>query len=339
MLRPLALLAAVLLPLTAPLAAHAQCSGANLINALPATEQATLRDAARAVPYPEGNLWRATRGLQTIHIIGTYHFDDPRHAATIAAVTPLIASATALLVEAGPAEESALAERVARDPGVMTITQGPTLPELLPEAEWQALSAAMKARGMPGFMAAKLQPWFLSMMLGIPPCDMARATTGRGLDERLMAEATSRDVPIKALEPYDTLFTLFDGMTQDDQLSMIRSALAMEPQAADLSVTLSDAYFGQESRLIWEFMRKLTLEAPDVDPAQAARDLALMETNLMNDRNRAWIPVISAAAAKGPVVAAFGALHLSGDQGVLNLLVAAGYSIERLSLQTPSNSD
>ena len=326
------LLAAVIAALLLPLAAGAQCAGTNLIDALPAAEQATLRDAARAVPFPEGNLWRATRDLQTVHIIGTYHFDDPRHDAMLAAVAPLIASATTLLVEAGPVEEAALAERIAREPGVMTITTGPTLPELLPAADWQALSAAMKARGMPGFIAAKLQPWFLSMMLGIPPCDMARAAAGRGLDQRLIENATARDVPIKALEPYDTLFTLFDGMTQAVQLTMIRSALAMEPRAADLSVTLADAYFDQETRLIWEFMRKLTLEAPDADPAQAARDIALLETAMMNDRNGAWIGVISAAAAKGPVIAAFGALHLSGDLGVLNLLAQAGFTIERLPL-------
>ena len=328
MLRPLVLLATLLLPL----AAQAQCVGRNLIAALPAAEQSALRQTATAAPYAEGNLWRATRGAQTVHIIGTYHFEDPRHDATLAAVSPWIADATALLVEAGPAEEAALTERMARDPGVMTITTGPTLPDLLPPAEWQALTAAMNARGLPGFMAAKMQPWFLSMMLGIPACDMARAATGRGLDQRLIDDATARGVPIRALEPYDTLFTLFADLTQDDQLSMIRSALAMEPQAADLSITLADAYFDQQSRLIWEFMRKLTLDAPDADPAQAARDLALMETALMTRRNQAWIPVISDAAAKGPVVVAFGALHLSGTQGVLNLLAGAGFTLERLPL-------
>lgn len=328
MLRTLALLAAL-----SPLAAHAQCTGKNLIAALPAAEQTALRDAARAVPYPEGNLWRATRGTESVHIVGTYHFDDPRHAPTLSTVTPLIAAATTLLVEAGPTEEAALKSRMAREPQLMTLTDGPTLPEMLPKPEWLALSAAMKARGIPGFMAAKFQPWFLTMILGIPPCDMARAASGRGLDQRLMDEAATHSVPVKALEPYDTLFSLFDAMSQQDQLSMIRSALAMEPQAADMSITLADSYFAEEGRLIWEFMRRLTLTAPDMDPDQAARDLALMENALMIDRNRAWIPVITAAAAEGPVVAAFGALHLSGDQGVLNLLAAEGFTLERLPLQ------
>lgn len=328
MLRRLALIAALFLPLPA----LAQCAGTNLLAALPPAELAALRDAAWAVPYPSGNLWRATRGAQTVHLIGTYHFEDPRHDATLAATAPLLAAATTLLVEAGPAEIAALDARVARDPGMMTITDGPTLPEMLPEADWQALVSAMRARGMPGFIAAKLQPWFLSVMLGIAPCDVARMEGGRGLDKLLIDAALARDLPVMALEPYDTLFTLFRDLTQADQLAMIRSALAMEPQAADMSVTLADTYFAQESRLIWEFTKQLTLNAPGADPAQAARDLALMETALMTNRNRAWIPVILEASAKGPVVAAFGALHLSGDQGVLNLLAQQGFALERLPL-------
>jgi len=331
MLRALALIATLLLP-ALPALAETSCAGRNLIDALPEADLRRLRAEAAAVPYADGNFWRATRGTQVVHLIGTYHFDDPRHAATMARLTPLIAAAATVLVEAGPAEEAALAERMAREPGVMTITDGPTLPELLPDDEWQALSAAMTARGIPGFMAAKFQPWFLSMMLGIAPCDMARAATGRGLDKRVMDAAEARGVPIKALEPYDTLFGLFDGMSQDDQLAMIRTALSMEDQAADMSVTLADSYFDQESRLIWEFMRYLMLTQPGPDAARAAADLDVMEATLMIDRNRAWIPVIEAAAAKGPILVAFGALHLSGDDGVLNLLARAGYTLERLPL-------
>ena len=48
--------------------------------------------------------------------------------------------------------------------------------------------------------------------------------------------------------------------------------------------------------------------------------------------NRAWIPVLTEAAAKGPVFAAFGALHLSGQDGVLNLLQKEGFTLEELKL-------
>ena len=52
----------------------------------------------------------------------------------------------------------------------------------------------------------------------------------------------------------------------------------------------------------------------------------------MTERNRAWIPVLEETARKGTVFAAFGALHLSGETGVLALLQANGWTIERLPL-------
>jgi len=52
----------------------------------------------------------------------------------------------------------------------------------------------------------------------------------------------------------------------------------------------------------------------------------------MKSRNRAWIPVLTQAASEGPAFAAFGALHLSGAEGVLNLLKAEGFTLEELAL-------
>ncbi len=84
--------------------------------------------------------------------------------------------------------------------------------------------------------------------------------------------------------------------------------------------------------MIWEYSRWLTLQAPGMDPARVETDFALMETLLMTERNRAWIPVIEAAAEDGPVLAAFGALHLSGETGVLALLEREGFTLQRLDL-------
>lgn len=322
------LLLAAGLTLAAPL--QAQCLGENLITALPPAEMAALRASTDSVPYPVGNFWQATRGTQTIHLIGTYHFDDPRHAATMAKLDPLIAQSVAVLVEAGPKEEAALLERMAADPSIMLITDGPTLPELLPKEEWLVLSDALRARGIPPFMAAKFRPWYLSMLLGIPACNMATLADARGLDGMVIDAADAASVPVKALEPYDTVFGLFDTMSASDQMAMVQSTLALEPQAADFAITLADAYFAEEGRMIWEFMRLRTLQMPGYTPERVEAEFAVMEAALMTSRNRAWIPVILTEAAKGPVVAAFGALHLSGENGVLALLEAEGFTVTRL---------
>lgn len=332
MRHPVVTIAALVWLVGLGLPAAAQCQGQDLMANLPAPEQAALRAAADQSPYAIGNYWLATRGDQVVHVIGTYHFDDPRHAPTFATLAPVMEDAQTLLVEAGPAEETALKDRLAREPDLMLATTGPTLPEILPPADWQRLTRALADRGIPAFMAAKFRPWYVSMLLSIPACDMASAQVPNGLDQQLIDAATAQGLTVKALEPYDTLLKVFDLLPHQDQIAMITSALAMEDRSADMAITLADAYFREESRLIWEFMRSETLKLPDHTPQRVAEEFDTLEQALMILRNQRWIPVIEQAAARGPALVAFGALHLSGEQGVLRLLEQRGFAITRLTL-------
>lgn len=315
------------------LPATAECVGQDLIGAMAKADRAALLARSHAVPFAQGNVWRATKNGQDITLIGTYHMDDPRHAATLARLAPAFDRAKTVLVEAGPEEMSALKARLGREPGLMVITDGPTLPEQLSPEVWAQLSAAMEARGVPGFMAAKMRPWYLSMLLSIPPCALQAMGEDRGLDAMVMEEAGARGLPVKALEPYDTIFGIFDALSLEDQLSMITASLALEDRSEDMSVTMSEAYFAEEPRLIWDFSRDQALTVPGFSPDQVAHEFAVMEEAMMIRRNRAWIPVLTAAAKEGPVLAAFGALHLSGQDGVLALLKAEGFTLERLAFR------
>lgn len=311
------------------LPAGADCAGKNLLEAMDAGERAAVLQNAHAVPFAQGNFWRATRNGQDITLIGTYHMDDPRHDETLARLGPDLDRATTLLVEAGPDEMAALKDRIGREPDLMVITNGPTLAEQFPAEVWEKLSDAMRLRGVPPFMAAKMQPWYLSMILSIPPCALQEMGEDRGLDALIVAVATARGLPIAALEPYDTIFDIFDAMPAEDQLSMITAALALEDQSEDMSVTMADSYFAEEPRLIWELSRAQALKLEGYSPERVAHEFDIMEDAMMTRRNRAWIPVLTEAAAKGPVLAAFGALHLSGPEGVLALLAAEGFTLER----------
>lgn len=330
MIRLLSLVVLSVSLMAAPL--RAQCAGENLFASMDPDRLAAITAAADAVPFPRGNHWRATRGDEVITIIGTYHFDDPRHAATLEAISPAIAAATTVLVEAGPEEEKALLDLIARDPGKMMIMEGPTLLERLPPETWENLSAALAQRGVPGFMAAKLQPWYVAVMLSIPPCAMANMADPKGLDGLVIDGALAAGVPIRGLEPFDTVFKIFGAMSEEEVVAMIDSTLAVEDRAEDYSVTLADSYFDGTSRMIWEYMRDETRLLPGYLPDQVDAEFARMEELLMAARNRAWIPVLTEAAAQGPVFAAFGALHLSGENGVLNLLQSEGFTLEELPL-------
>ncbi len=310
--------------------ASAQCAGENLIDALPQPERSALLAAAHAAPFATGNLWQATRGDETLYLSGTYHLNDPRHDAYMATLLPLLEKSKTLLVEAGPEEEKALLNKLNIDPAAMVDMAGSGLKSALSPAEWEALTAALLQRAIPSSLAEKLRPWFISMMLAIPPCALQIAASGGGLDKRLIAAASARGLAIKALEPFDTALRLFDGLTMDEQLTMIRNALLIEEHADDFLSTTADAYFAGERRLIWEFSRLLAKDMPGASAAQIDADFDKAEEALMASRNRDWITRIEAALVDGPAFAGFGALHLSGQAGVLALLQVQGFTVQRL---------
>ncbi|MFN3525768.1 MAG: TraB/GumN family protein [Paracoccus sp. (in: a-proteobacteria)] len=315
------------------------CEGQNLFQTMPPERAAAIEAATEGVPFRKGLLFRATRGEKEMLLVGTYHFDDPRHAALLAQVAPEIDKAAALFVESGPVEQAQLTEALSQDPSLMVDPTGATLPERLTSEEWQTLSEALSDRGIPAIMASRMRPWYVSMMLGISPCMMRQMAeaggVAEGLDHQLMDRAEAQNLPIRALEPWDTVFSLFDDLTPEQELDMIRANLPAAAHADDYAVTLTDAYFEGDVWKIWEFARHDAYANSGMDRAEIDAQLDLAQTRLMDQRNRAWIaPLIEGAQdasreGRG-IVAGFGALHLPGEAGVLNLLAQEGFQIERL---------
>lgn len=220
---------------------------------------------------------------------------------------------------------------MANNTDLLSITTGPTLPELLDDATWQTLRIAAQSRGIPGFLAAKMQPWFLALSLSIPPCAMGAMVAGElGLDGMIMLRAQSQNIPIAPLEPWQDMFALLTSGTQAEQLDMLRAS-AMNPDVQDAMITtLINAYFDGNMALGWHLGHVMGAFVPNVSAETYAAQLAQMEQALLVDRNHDWIPVIEAAASTHDnVFIAFGAAHLIGEYGVLRLLENNGWTISR----------
>lgn len=309
------------------LPAHAACRGEDLIAALPESARTDLHSRTQSQPFAEGNVWQAIKDKQQITLVGTYHLADSRHDKMVAQLAPQIAQATTLLVEAREVEQSRLQDHIARSPEVLLITKGPTMPDLLTPDEWQRVQQKAALQNLPAVMAARMRPWYLSMILEMPSCVMKTAASGEGLDARLTQKAEAAGVTVEALEPYDAILTLFDGIGMAGELDILRATLAMSDNPEDHITTLANAYFAGQSLMAWEFSIQHALSQPGVDPKLVTRQFAQMEAALMTQRNKAWLPVILQAAQKGPLVVASGALHMHGKNGLLQLLADQGFTL------------
>lgn len=321
----------MLLGLLAAGPALALCQGRDLLAALPSVQARALETAVANAPFASGNHWRASRDGSTVNVIGTFHIFDRRMPGRMANLELVVRAADAIYLEATDAEMAEMQVAITRDPDLLFVPRkGATLPESLNADEWTSLSDEMRARGIPPFMAAKFRPWYVTMLLAVPPCAMeALATEREGLDRLVMDAAEANGVPLRALEPFDTVFRIFGAMSEAEQLDMVRATLPLASQAEDFFATMTEAYLAEEHRRIWEFSRLLTLATPGADPEKMAEDFALMEEQLLYGRNRAWMKVILDAAEGRHIVVAVGAAHLSGDEGLLRLLELAGYRLER----------
>ncbi len=310
----------------------ALCTGQDYLETLSVGDRAQIDVVVANTPYAQGLLWQATRDDDSLILIGTMHIYDPRLDPIHARVESLIVGADLLLVEAGPLEEAQMQSALTTDPDLVFITDGPTLPEMLDDATWQALAQAVRDRSIPPFLAAKMQPWYLALTLAIPACAMPDLAAGaRGLDHMLMSSAAAAGVPIKALEPWDTLFEIMRKDTQEEQIEALKLGLLPTAHQSAMFVAMLNSYFAGNIAEIWEASRIAARDIPGLDPARA--DALFLETEqyVLIDRNIAWIDDIEAAATSNSrIVIAVGAAHLPGEHGVLRLLEAKGWTIRQI---------
>lgn len=330
MLRRLSI-ATTSLMIVLPTFATAQCVTGGIEPLLGADDLAQLQAEAAAKPYGQGLYWTARKDGVELAIVGTMHLADPRHSNTLDRVASRLEQADVLLVEATMEDQAAMQAHMARNPDMMTITSGPTLPEQLEPDVWAQVSDAATARGIPGFMAAKMQPWFLSMTLSMPPCAMASMVAGEvGLDGMLMEQAAESGVAVQALEDWQDMLDLLSSGTFDEQLDALRMGLMGTDIQNAMIASLITSYFAEDMAYGWRLGHYTPALVPELDATLFAAQMVELEDALLNGRNHNWIPVIETAAqTHDRVFVAVGAAHLIGDDGILRLLENDGWTLTR----------
>ncbi|MCJ8334103.1 MAG: TraB/GumN family protein [Epibacterium sp.] len=315
------------LALASPLAAA--CTGEDTRYTLPPALMADVSAQVAAAPYAEGIYWTATRGNRVLHVIGTLHINDPRFRAWQTTFAPLFENADALLVEATDEDQARVQRLLTEDLSRAFITEGPSLIDRLSPEEWGHVAALARAAGLPPMVAAKMQPWFLSLSLALPLCAKQDFNISNGLDKRLMTLARDAGVPIASLEDALAVIALMSDTPLDQQIEEMRSYLALSQADENQLASLSAAYFEErvlEFSLIEE-ARFLSADSP-VSRDRRQTDLDGLMDKILLQRNAAWVPVIEATAGD-QIVIGVGALHLPDTGGLLDLLAEAGYSLTR----------
>lgn len=309
-----------------PIGAWAQaCGTENLLDSLSTADRERLDVLVSKHPFPEGIVFDAKKPGSKVTVVGTIHIPDPRLDPIVEDVRASLTSADLLILEATSEDQKGLQTYAAEQPELFFLTEGPTLIDMLSEEEWADITDRLAAIGVPGFLAAKFKPWYLSMTMAVPPCIMQQVASGaKGLDARLEGIARDADVEIATLDDIEALLELLAGDTLEEQLDGLRLSMELQGDGDAMTSTLVESYFQGRIRETWELGRIMIEDSGIENALQLFED---MNNDILIGRNASWEPKIASLVEGKNVVLAVGAAHLSGESGVLRALERAGYTI------------
>jgi hypothetical protein len=291
---------------------------------------AALFQRAHDVANARGKFWRVSRGgAPDSYLFGTFHDTGIARQPLDPAVARALGAARLMLVEVTEDQQALMQARMASDPTFVVDPQRTGLSGQLSAAERAAAERALAGRGVTLQIADKLRPWMLFSLLAVPQCMLREAQQGQPtLDTLLMAKATEVGIPVVGLETYQQAIDSIASIpadTMDELLIEMLRDLSGEEDARRTSVAL---YQASEIAAIWEF--SVVSGAETVGIARSREIFAELADLLLDTRNRAWMKTMVPQLEAGGVFAAFGAMHLVGKAGVIELLRDEGFEVTRL---------
>jgi uncharacterized protein YbaP (TraB family) len=246
-------------------------------------------------------------------LFGTIHSSDPRVLSLPKAVEDAFAAADVLVLEVVPDPGA-----MARSTALMRLSGGRNLQQVLPPDLYQRAVLAVASVGVPATAVDGMKPWALAILLSLPP-----GRAGDVLDLMLYRRALSAGKQVLGLETMTEQLSVFDGLSDSDQVVLLEEAVDGRPQLPALSEQLLLAYLGRDLGAL------LALEQTQLvrgDQALAAR----LREALIDARNREMADRLISLLGQRSHFVAVGALHLPGQGGLLERLRDAAFVIERV---------
>jgi uncharacterized protein YbaP (TraB family) len=251
---------------------------------------------AKKPPVRPINLWEVEKDGRRSYLFGTCHLPIPVEQVLPAPHDRALLEASVVVTEADTKIDPIAA---------FTMVYGPQpspLSARLAEEDWRAL--AVKLRPLPAPMIEGFPDWVVASAIAMGSTEPGAAPV---LDEAIGAAGASAGARRVFLE------------TIEEQTAVI----------SKLPIDTND-WFRPSAETI--------AEAEDVMKACSTGDLTAFETTaadpdydvLIGQRNRAWIPKLDPLLAEGGAFVAVGVGHMVGNDGLVGLLEAQGYSVERV---------
>jgi uncharacterized protein len=292
------------------------------------------KNPAPAPPVPL--LWKVSDADNALYLLGSFHLLKPGDYPLSPDVQAALDDAEEVVFELSPEELASpalglqMAQAAARTDGSTLDSQiGPELADKL--ARWARDNAAhLRRTGLSPEVLQLFKPWFAGLMVSVVELTKQGLDPALGLDRHFMARAAEAGKATAALETGAEQVAVFAGMHEREQLQMLAEALDQAAAGPAEIERMHRQWREGDAEGLWSGLA-----------LQLKRDYPQLYRRINVDRNDAWMPqlVERLEASDGDALVVVGALHLLGDDGVVEKLRARGYRVERICTACAAAND
>jgi uncharacterized protein len=267
--------------------------------------------------FAETSLWRISKGTNELFLGGTIHVLSKTDYPLPAAFDEAYKKSSKLVFETdigasqNPANAQAMMQR-------MMFTGDQSLQTALRPDVYAQLERYSSSRGMPMMLLEKMRPAMVILTLTFMELQRM-GMTDAGVDSHYYQRARVDNKVIGQLETYseqlDFIASMGKGREDDFVLYSLKDLQNVESIMADLKSAWRSGNQQEMASLSLLSMR---------------RDFPRIYQQLLVERNQNWLPKIEAMLNDSATeLVLVGALHLVGEEGVLQFLRNKGYRIEQ----------
>ncbi|OEK03692.1 hypothetical protein BFP97_01090 [Roseivirga sp. 4D4] len=183
----------------------------------------------------------------------------------------------------------------------------------LSEKDYNRLDEIMTANYGQGMATMRIMKPF-GVMSGLYG-EMMGCGTPKTYEFSFITMAKGQNKEVVGLESAASQVAIFDNIPVEEQMSWISDMLS---ESGDTKAEWDEMVANYKAQDLSALYRSMS-ESPEY---------AKYEKELLDNRNKAWIPKIGELAKSKSTFVAVGAMHLAGDNSVIKLLREAGYTVK-----------
>lgn len=264
---------------------------------------------------PDGSvfMWKAQKDGAVVYLLGSVHALKEDAYPLPAAIEAAFDRSDVVVFEV---DLDAMTSAAVKMLAAGSLEDGQTLEQIAGPAIWSEFSRKMNAAGMPSGMFQFMKPWMAALTVMGFELENAGYSPASGVDIHFSNGAKAAGKERKALETPEFQIGLFADLTPDESLSFLDYTLADLKTMIPLMDEIYAKWLVGDAQYVQSMLGEEFGDFPE------------LYEKLISGRNRNWMPVIEGLlAGQRDAMVVVGAMHLVGEDGIIEMLRQKGYTV------------